>query len=151
MANTSTGVAELIPNASVKHGRIRWVNAADWAANNLLAASEPNSIVLEPTITAEDREWRSTTGRSPTWFYHRPVQRAATRCYKFHKLHNLCQFMQVCQQLQLLDTDRAIGAIIETGLEGVGEWWHLDIDWQNLSTFSQIGSKFVKVADKCQS
>ncbi len=58
--------------------------------------------------------------------------------------------MQVCQQLQLLDTDRAIGAIIETGLEGVGEWLHLDIDWQNLSTFSQIGSKFVtKVTDEC--
>jgi hypothetical protein len=56
MANTSTGVAELIPNASVKHGGIRWACAADWAANNLLAASEPNSIVLEPIITAEDRE-----------------------------------------------------------------------------------------------
>ena len=56
MVNTFTGVAVVTLNVSVKLGQIWWANAADWAVNNLLAESEPNSTVPERIIIAEDRE-----------------------------------------------------------------------------------------------
>lgn len=73
MVNTFTGIAVVTLNASVKLGKIWWANAADWAVNNLLAESEPNSTVPERITIAEDPEWRSMTGLNRTWFYPRQI------------------------------------------------------------------------------
>jgi hypothetical protein len=56
MVSTFTGAAATTLNANVKLGQIPWANAADWAVNNHLAVSEPNSTVAERKTIADDRE-----------------------------------------------------------------------------------------------